>query len=81
MGFDSPKLLSVKEAAAQLGIGTTTLYQLLYDGTLRSLKLNRRRLIPAQDVAELAERLATNDYVIGQYDTRPHTDQPTKPAS
>lgn len=66
----SPKLLSVKSVAAQLGIGTTSVYQLLYDGELRSVKLHRRRLIPAQDVADLAERLATNEYVIGQYDTR-----------
>ena len=37
--------VSVEDAAAMAGIGRTTLYAALGDGSLRSLKIGKRRLI------------------------------------
>ena len=37
--------VSVADAAAMAGVGRTTLYAALGDGSLRSLKIGRRRLI------------------------------------
>ena len=37
--------VSVEEAAAMLGLGRTTIYVALGDGSLRSLKVGKRRLI------------------------------------
>lgn len=45
------RLLDVDEAAAALGIGRTTVYGELDTGRLQSLKVGRRRLIPASAVA------------------------------
>jgi len=63
MGSHSPKLapptqkrtLTVEEAAAQLGIGRTVCFGLVASGALRSLKVGRRRLIPAEAVDEFLE--------------------------
>lgn len=45
---DAPdRLLSVDEAAAMLGLGRTRLLAEVYSGRLASLKVGRRRLIPA----------------------------------
>lgn len=40
--------VSVEDAAAMAGIGRTTLYAALGDGSLRSLKIGARRLIPVE---------------------------------
>ena len=37
--------VSVEEAAAMSGLGRTTIYMALGEGTLRSLKVGKRRLI------------------------------------
>jgi excisionase family DNA binding protein len=50
------RLLDVKEAAAALGIGRSTIYQELDAGRLRSLKVGRRRLVPSS---------ATTEYING----------------
>lgn len=53
------RLLSIDEAAATLGLGRTATYGELQAGRLRSVKVGRRRLIPAAAVAEfIAERAA-----------------------
>lgn len=39
---------SIAEASSLTGIGRTTLYRLMDRGELRSCKIGRRRLIPAQ---------------------------------
>jgi excisionase family DNA binding protein len=49
------RLLSVDEAATMLGIGRTALYDQLAAGRIRSVKVGRRRLVPATAVAELAD--------------------------
>jgi excisionase family DNA binding protein len=50
------RLLTIAEAAEAMSVGRTSIYGLIDAGKLRSLKVGRRRLIPASAVAELAER-------------------------
>jgi excisionase family DNA binding protein len=45
-----PLMLSVPEAAEQLGIGTTKVKQLIASGRLASVTIGRRRLVPAVSV-------------------------------
>ena len=50
---DAPdRLYGIPEAAAALGIGRSAVYDELAAGRLRSLKVGRRRLIPAGAVRE-----------------------------
>jgi len=44
------KALTVEEAASQLGIGRTVCFGLIGNGTLRSLKVGRRRLVPCDAI-------------------------------
>lgn len=46
------RLLSIDEAAAMLGIGRTALYGELQAGTVRSVKVGRRRLVSAAAIGE-----------------------------
>jgi excisionase family DNA binding protein len=46
------RLLSIDEAAAVLGIGRSRLYNDFGAGRLRSLRVGRRRLVPAAAIAE-----------------------------
>jgi len=53
------RLLSIDEAAALLGLGRTATYGELQAGRLRSVKVGRRRLVPAAAIsAYIAERAA-----------------------
>lgn len=53
------RLLSIDEAAAALGLGRSRLYAEIASGRLRSLRVGRRRLVPAAAVAAfIAERAA-----------------------
>lgn len=47
-----PRLLSIDEAAAALGLGRSALYGEISAGRLGSLLVGRRRLIPASAIAE-----------------------------
>ncbi len=58
---DPPELLSVEQAARHLGIGRTALYQELTDGSLRSFKVGRRRLIPASAIDAYVAARVTAD--------------------
>ena len=51
-----PELLSIEQASRRLGIGRTAAYDAIGRGELRSVKVGRRRLIPADALAELAQR-------------------------
>lgn len=44
--YDRSLLCTVEEAAETLSIGRTSIYELLRDGRLRSVKVGARRLIP-----------------------------------
>jgi excisionase family DNA binding protein len=50
------RLLSIPEAADLAGLGRSALYDLIGRGELRTLKVGRRRLVPASAIAELAAR-------------------------
>lgn len=53
--LDAPdRLLSVHDACAALGIGRSALYGVVGRGELRSFKIGRRRLIPADSLAEFS---------------------------
>jgi excisionase family DNA binding protein len=49
-GTAPERLMSVVEAAAALGVGRSALYDTIGVGDLRSIKVGRRRLIPASSV-------------------------------
>jgi excisionase family DNA binding protein len=53
------RLLSVAEAAALLGIGRSATYGELQTGRLRSIRVGRRRLIPAASIASYIADRAT----------------------
>ena len=50
-------LYPVREAAQQLGIRRTSLYELLKCGELERVKIGRRTLITAESLAAYVERL------------------------
>lgn len=53
------RLLSIDEAASALGIGRSILYGEIAAGRLRSVKVGRRRLVPAGALTDyIAERAA-----------------------
>jgi excisionase family DNA binding protein len=49
-----PALLSIQEAARRLSVGRTRLYDEIGAGRLRSVRIGRRRLVPADALAALA---------------------------
>ena len=50
-------LYPVREAAEQLGIQRTSLYELLKGGQLERVKIGRRTLITAESLTEYVDRL------------------------
>lgn len=53
-----PLLVSVQQAARMLGIGRTSIYQLINSGELQTMKLGRRRLITIESLRRVTERQA-----------------------
>jgi excisionase family DNA binding protein len=52
-----PRLLTVKQTLATLGIGRTLLYELFEVGSLKSVKIGRRRLIPLSEIEGFIARV------------------------
>jgi excisionase family DNA binding protein len=52
------RLLTVEEAARRLSIGRTTMYALLKDGQINSVRIGRLRRIPADALTAYTARLA-----------------------
>ncbi|HEY6798595.1 MAG TPA: excisionase family DNA-binding protein [Kineosporiaceae bacterium] len=50
-------LLTVPEARARLRVGNTTMFRLLGDGSIRSIKIGRRRLVPESALVEYVAQL------------------------
>lgn len=50
-------LLTPTEAAAVLGIGRSKVYELMRAGTLRSVRIDTCRRVPAAELEALVERL------------------------
>ena len=48
-------LLSIPDACAALSVKRTTLYRLINEGRLRTIKIGRRTLIPSTAIREFAE--------------------------
>ena len=48
---------TVKQAAAQLGIGRTSIYELIKTGYLTPIKLRQRTLLRHDDLVALLERM------------------------
>jgi len=51
------ELLSVQEAARRLSIGTTTVKRLIATGELRSVLIDRRRLVPVRAISDFVSDL------------------------
>lgn len=49
----SDLVMTVEEAARQLGVGRTITFGLVQSGQLRSIKIGRRRLIPRSALLQL----------------------------
>jgi excisionase family DNA binding protein len=58
-----PALLTVVEACQVLRIGRWMLYRLIHTRRLETVKIGRRRLIPAGAIQELVERLRAEETV------------------
>jgi excisionase family DNA binding protein len=50
-----PKTYSIKETGLRSGLGKTTIFALLKDGTLTSVKIGTRRFVHADSVDRLLE--------------------------
>jgi excisionase family DNA binding protein len=57
-------LLTVEAAAQRLSIGRTTMYALLKDGQINSVRIGRLRRIPAQALTEYTARLITTQHAV-----------------
>jgi excisionase family DNA binding protein len=54
----APKLLlTVEEAAERLGVGRSTMYGLVLDGAVESIRIGRLRRVPADALVEYLTRL------------------------
>ncbi len=52
-----PLLLPIEEAGRVIGVGRTTMYQLIQSGELRTVTVGRRRLVPVAELVAYVERL------------------------
>ncbi len=64
-------LFTPSEAAEVLGIGRSKIYELLNDGQLTSVRIDRCRRIPGDELVALVERLRSAGAAV----------TPTKPAA
>ena len=53
-------LLTPEEAAEALSLGRTKVYQLIGEGTLRSVRIGKCRRVPASALVELVHGLESN---------------------
>src|ERR1700722_4596960 len=53
-------LVTVEEAARLLGIGRTTMFELIGSGDVKSLRLGRRRLIARKNLESFIDELSIN---------------------
>lgn len=54
--MENAQLVSIVEAAQRLGVGRSMIYELLGEGSLPSIRLGTRRLIPVKALDELIEK-------------------------
>ncbi len=53
---DDPVLVTIKETERRASLGRTKIYELIADGTLRSVKIGRSRRVLMASIRELADR-------------------------
>ena len=53
----TPLVLTIEQAAQQLGIGRTLMYALVSSGEVESVTIGRLRRIPAECITEYVDRL------------------------
>jgi len=61
--LDDARLLTVEEAARRLSLGRTTLYALLKDGQITSVRVGRLRRIPAEALDAYTARLISEQHI------------------
>jgi excisionase family DNA binding protein len=54
----APQLLSIEQAGQALNIGRSKIYQLIRSQEIHTVKLGKRRLVPASEVQAFVARLA-----------------------
>jgi len=57
-------LLTVEEAARRLSIGRTTVYALLKEGQINSVRIGRLRRIPTEELTAYTARLIAEQHVV-----------------
>lgn len=62
--IDDSIVLSVADAARFLSVSRTAIYTLIGDGSLRTVKIGRRRLVVKASIVALVERLSKEPYGI-----------------
>ena len=55
-------LITTDEAARQLGVGRSTLYDLIRSSRLRTVKIGRRRLVPVDALTDCVAALAEESF-------------------
>lgn len=59
---DLPPLFhQVPDACRRLGVGRSTIYELIASGKLKSVTIGRRRLIAASEIQRFADELTRGD--------------------
>ena len=53
---DDPVLVTINETERRSGLGRTKIYELINDGTLKSVKIGRCRRVVLASIRELADR-------------------------
>lgn len=53
--------ISVDEAMSAIGVGKTLLYELLNDGSLRSIKVGKKRLVIVESIHEWIANMESYD--------------------
>ena len=59
--LDGPGAISVPDAARMLGIGKSLCWSLVWDGSLRSLRLGKRVVIPLKVIEQLLNGTTEDD--------------------
>jgi excisionase family DNA binding protein len=53
------RLLNIEAVMERLGVGRSTVFELIGDGQLRSVKVGRRRLVPESAITLFIQNLET----------------------
>jgi excisionase family DNA binding protein len=57
-----PRLLSIPQTCRLLGVGRSSLYQMMASGHVRSVKIGRRRLVPREAIDEFVANLPSDGW-------------------